>query len=100
MNKFIGVFIVFLILQPQVYARPSYDGINDSVFTDLPNYPDNFAVIKRDFYTSQISDYQRIGEQYWKQPEWYPTWERNGLGWFNDHDYSRWGGHGYGFMPV
>lgn len=73
--------------------------INETVFSELPTVPENFVLIKRDFYSSQINDLSRINESYWKQPEWYPTWERNGRGWFTEHDYSRWGVHGYGFFP-
>lgn len=80
-------------------SRPKYDSISADVFKDLPAFPANFTVIKRDVYAGQITDLNHISEHVYKQPELYPTWESNGLQWFQNHDYSRWGVHGYGFFP-
>lgn len=79
--------------------RPTYDSISAEVFKDLPPYPSNFIIIKRDVYAGQITDLNHISENVYKQPEFYPTWESSGLQWFRNHDYSRWGVHGYGFFP-
>lgn len=80
-------------------GRPIYNGIESSVFNDLPDYPSNFVIIRRDVYSNQIIELNRISESIYKQPEFYPTWNTNGLMWFTHHDYSRWGVHGYGFFP-
>jgi hypothetical protein len=79
--------------------RPKYDSIEPTVFKDLPEYPANFTVIKRDIFAGQITDLSNISENIYKQPELYPTWEANGQKWFTNHDYSRWGVHGYGLFP-
>jgi hypothetical protein len=79
--------------------RPKYDFINADVFKELPAYPANFVILKRDVYNGQITDLNRIPESIYKQPELYPTWETNGQKWYINHDYSRWGVHGYGFFP-
>jgi hypothetical protein len=82
----------------KVNSRPKYDSISADVFKDLPEYPANFAILKRDIYNGQITDLNRIPENVYRQPEVYPTWD-NGQKWFTEHDYSRWGVHGYGFFP-
>lgn len=98
------VSIYMLQASPEVLAtteppqRPQYEGISPEVFADLPSYPENFALMKRNFYDSQIRDFERIQDTYWKQPEWYPTWQKN-TGWFTRHDFKRWGVHGYGTFP-
>ena len=79
--------------------RPQYDSISADVFKELPAYPANFTILKRDIYDGQIKDLNRISDSVYKQPELYPTWESNGQKWFTEHDYSRWGVHGYGFFP-
>jgi hypothetical protein len=65
----------------------------------LPTAHPTFELIKRNFYDSQIDDFNNIDLTIWKRPEFYPTWERSGIPTFTDHDYSRWGVHGYGFFP-
>lgn len=80
-------------------SRPIYSNIDFGVFEDLPKYDKNFVLIKRNFYDNQIKDLTKIPESVYKQPEFYPTWESNGIGWFTRHDYSRFGVHGYGTFP-
>jgi len=80
-------------------SRPQYDSIPNEVFKDLPDYPSNFVILKRDIFNGQITNLNKIPDNIYKQPELYPTWETNGQKWFTDHDYSRWGVHGYGFFP-
>lgn len=83
-----------------LFSRPVYNNINTEVFSELPEYPKNFNIMKRDIYSGQIIELNKVNENIWKQPEFYPTWEQNGLTWFQNHDYSRWGVHGYGFFPA
>lgn len=105
-----AVALVFLVVgisaaifyqseNPIQAGRPSYEGINSTVFADLPDYPARFTLIKRNFYDGQINDFTRLNSSFWKQPEFYPTWESNGIFWFTRHDYNRWGVHGYGLFP-
>jgi len=71
----------------------------DAAMVKLPDKPDKFDLIKRNFYDSQIDDFNNLEEGMWKRPEFYPTWERSGIHKYIDHDYTRWGVHGYGFFP-
>jgi len=77
------------------------DSMYGDIFVNLPEKDDQvrFDLIKRNFYTSQISDFSLVDENVWRRPEFYPTWERSGIITFTDHDFSRWGIHGYGFFP-
>ncbi len=106
----LSIVLIALLLSNQIYSntnpstgaiqsRPSYKDVDQKVFADLPGFPENFKIIRRDFYDGNLRDYTKIGENYWKQPEWYPSFEQTGLNWFNSHDYQRWGVHGYGFFP-
>lgn len=61
--------------------------------------PETYELVKRNFYDSQIDDFTQIDQGVWTNPDFYPTWERSGIATFIDHDYTRWGVHGYGFFP-
>lgn len=56
--------------------RPDYDFPNDT-FKNLPPLPQDFWEVDRRFQNGEITDYIDMGEQYWKQPEFYPTFENN-----------------------
>jgi len=69
------------------------------IFKDLPQKPPLFDLITRNFLDNQIKDLTLIDESVWKNPEFYPTWERSGIVTYTNHKYDRWGVHGYGFYP-
>ena len=71
----------------------------DSVTQRLPEKPETYELIKRNFYDSQIDDFTQLDIGVWKNPDFYPTWDRSGIISFTEHDYTRWGVHGYGFFP-
>ena len=73
--------------------------VENQIYDNLPDKPANYDLVKRNFYDSQISDYSLISSEIFKQPDFYPTWERSGIPTYTNHDYDRWGVHGYGFFP-
>ena len=83
--------------------RPLYDNMTEKhynwYFSELPSFPEDFFTIAMLIYDGKITDYSRLGEQYWKQPEFYPAWfdvyHR-----YPDFDYSRFTPHGYGCYPT
>ncbi len=58
--------------------------------------PEDFVQVKRDIERGITYDLCTIGSEYWLQPEFYPNYQK-----FLDkeHDYSRWGVHGFGAYP-
>jgi hypothetical protein len=80
-------------------SRPVVSGINNSVFLDLPEYPSNFDLMKRNFESNQVQDSNRLTANYYKQPEFYPSWKQCTT-WFTNHDNTRWGVHGFGAYPA
>lgn len=53
-------------------ARPDY-GLGQKTFSSLPAMPSNFQQVEETVNKSMIYD---VGEEYWKQPEFYPTFEK------------------------
>jgi len=82
--------------------RPLYDGMTqdhyDWYFKDLPAFPKDFFDIANLVYEGKITDYNRLSEKYWKQPEFYPTWF-NSVYKYTRHDEKRWRPEGYGCYP-
>ena len=84
--------------------RPIYEEIEDIeyewYFSELPEFPQDFFTKAKLVYDGKITDYSRLGEEYWKQPEFYPAW-------FNvfpnssyvDYNPEQWTPEGYGCYP-
>ncbi len=53
-------------------ARPDY-GLSQGTFAALPAMPSNFQQVEKEINKSMLFD---VGEEYWKQPEFYPTFEK------------------------
>ena len=70
-----------------------------NVLEDIPVAHENFTLIRRNFYDNQIRDLTKLSKNVYKRPEFYPTWESNGIRWYINHDFSRFGVHGYGTFP-
>lgn len=79
-------------------VEPSISVLDQSM-VKIPDKPHNYALIKRNFYDGQIDNFNNLDVSVWKQPDFYPTWEQSGVSKYIDHDYTRWGVHGYGFFP-
>jgi len=84
--------------------RPMYEGMSHEqygyFFSELPEFEQDFFTISKLVYDGKITDYSRLSENYWKQPEFYP-------GWFSSVDNAyiynnpyRWKPEGYGCYPA
>ncbi len=75
--------------------RPKYcledKCVEKTVFERLPRFPNNFNQSKKDIQTAK--------EDVWKQPEFYPTWESDGLKYYIDRPKDYLGYFGYGSYP-
>lgn len=76
------------------------DNIYDELYSNLPSKSDSFVMIKRDVEKGEIVDLCKIDSLDWKHPDFYPTWEAGKPMHYDNHDYSRWGVHGYGAYPA
>ncbi len=56
--------------------------------------PENFIQIKRDIQKGIFYGLENLSEEYYLQPDFYPSYKNS-----SDHDYTRWGVHGYGAYP-
>ena len=74
--------------------------IENEIFKELPDHPEDFVIIKRAIEVGETTNVCNIKEDYYKHPEFYPTWEQGKEMFYDDHDYSRWGVHGYGTYPA
>jgi hypothetical protein len=80
--------------------RPAYFGsITNEVFKDLPPFPKDFYIIKLLFELGKITDGTKITPEYWKQPEFYPQFEDQGVAMMANPPTGRWGAFGYGTYP-
>lgn len=86
------VFILFIIgvnfFNPLVSASSRPQLCDDSgcipneVFRQLPVYPQDLERVKLDFMNERSETYKaflegKMGEEYWRQPEFYPTFREN-----------------------
>lgn len=55
--------------------RPRWEGCSDEeyikIFDDLPKMPQDFYKKYQMFMKGTLTDYDRLGEEYWKQPEFF-----------------------------
>jgi len=83
--------------------RPVYQNMSDEeyewIFGELPEFKRDFFSIVELVQEGKITDYGRVSDSYWKQPEFY-------VGWFGsvdiylDNDPDTWITEGYGCYPV
>ena len=85
--------------------RPMYSELSEEqyiyFFGNLPSFPADFFDVTKLVYEGKITDYSRLGEEYWMQPEFYPAW----FGVFKNSSYVdynplRWTPEGYGCYPA
>ncbi|MDO8626850.1 MAG: hypothetical protein Q7K42_00150 [Candidatus Diapherotrites archaeon] len=75
--------------------RQNY-GIPMSVFEDLPILPKDFAESN---YIPLGTDYTNFSEDYFLQPEFFPSFGENSLAYWRNPDPKRYVALGYGFFP-
>jgi len=94
-NKLITIFFLFILLTPLSLARPSYNSIPDSTFTQLPPYPSDLPEISSLFKSNNINITQ-IPPSYYLQPEFYPQWPTPSL--YNPNR-THYGVYGFNIYP-
>lgn len=84
--------------------RPKYPGMDEedyeNLFGDLPPFPEDFFSTVALIYEGKVTDYERIDESYWKQPEFYSGWYNSVNETYINHDYNYWTPEGYGVFPL
>lgn len=80
-----------------VAKRPDY--LPKEVFANLPAFPQDFYAMKVLIEFGKISDIGSVGDEYWKQPEFYPNFETNGVAMMQTPPIGRWAPYGYGTYP-
>lgn len=82
--------------------RPIYD-IEDIeyewIFGELPKMPSDFFNIANLIYDGKITDYTRLSEAYWKQPEFYPAWFKVFQSTYPDNPLEYWAPEAFGCYP-
>jgi len=83
--------------------RPKYENMFDEeyewIFGDLPEFPKDFFSIVNLVQEGRITDYSRISERYWKQPEFYTGWFSS-IKVYLKNDPDSWITEGYGCYPA
>jgi len=84
--------------------RPLYINMTEEqyvwYFEELPEFPEDFFTISRLVYDGKITDYSRLSENYWKQPEFYSAWFDIYEARYLNFDEKRWTPEGYGCYPT
>lgn len=103
-----GVGISQIDYMPPVYNnvtgdyRPIYEGMSDEeyewIFGELPEFKRDFFSIVKLVQEGKITDYGRVSECYWKQPEFYQAWFGS-LDIYLDNNPDTWITEGYGCYP-
>jgi hypothetical protein len=75
---------------------PDIDDIDYDI--ELPDKPEDFDLITREMQSHYL-DLCLLNEEYFLQPEFYSSSWSRGKHYYVDHDYGRWGVHGYGVYP-
>ena len=79
-------------------TRPDY--LPAAMFKELPAFPKDFYQMRVLVRYGRITDLSNIGEEYWKQPEWYPEFESIGVPLLQNPPKNRWAAQGYGVYPA
>ncbi len=76
--------------------RPDY--LPAEVYKNLPAFPGDFYPVDALFGVGRMTDYVNLEEKYWKQPEFYPTFEMN-LDKIKNPNVNAFYAFGYGAYP-
>ncbi len=91
------IFSVFFILVSPITlsARPHYSFCS-CVFSNLPEYPEDFIEIKNLFNSGKL-DIHRLSPAYYTQPEFYPNW--NSIANITYSNKTHYGVYGFNIYP-
>src|SRR3990172_1629570 len=91
---FLGIIIISANKFPVDESSKSVkDKISDQNIPHISR-PGDFVQIKRDMQRGIFYDFDNLTKDYYLQPDFYPSYLQKG-----QHDYGRWGVHGYGAFP-
>ncbi len=79
--------------------RDSY-GISPAVFSELPEPPSDFNKIVSLYHQGKFRDEFFFSEKYFLQPEFYPSFLKNGLSYWVNPLTTHYGAYGYGSFPL
>ncbi len=105
--KMISVLIIIVVLiigsvavGSRLYGpiQQKSDALSEQKISDqnIPK-PENFIQIKRDIQKGIFYSLENLSKEYYLQPDFYPSYKSNNSN--SQHDYTRWGVHGYGAYP-
>ena len=84
--------------------RPVYPELTDvqyeQFFGNLPEFKEDFFQIAELVYDGKITDYSRLSNNYWLQPEFYPGWFTSLNNTYIDNNPAMWTPEGYGCYPC
>jgi hypothetical protein len=78
--------------------RPDY--LPPEVYQNLPAFPKDFYEIDILLTNAKLTYLAPLGEEYWKQPEFYPGWEEEGVKLHQNPEKGRYGVWGWGAYPA
>lgn len=84
---------------PLGQARRGY-GIPASAFEELPGVPLDFGEKLSVARNAAFNDYRVFGEEYFLQPEFYPSFPQNAVSYWLDANRPFYAAVGYGFFPA
>lgn len=102
-------------MDPVKYLEPVYNDITNDFrpmykdmtneqygyfFGELPEFKQDFFTIAQLVFDGKVTDYARLSENYWKQPEFYPGWFTSVESEYINNDPDRWSPEGYGCYPA
>lgn len=99
-------YLFIIILTVIILSIIGYYGVklipadNSVILSEIPDKPNDFDLIVREVSSSRLTNLCDLPEEYWKQPEFYPTWNDAKGKYYDAHDFTRWGVHGYGAFPA
>lgn len=71
-----------------------------AMFKNLPPMPADFQQVHILILYNKIKDYTTYGPEYWKQPEWFPSWADNCVPLLQNPPQDRWAAVGVGTFPY
>lgn len=69
-------------------------------FDELPKIPKDFYETTKLISEQKLTNFDRLGPEYWKQPEFYPGWLQSVDGMYIHNNPYEWIAHGYGCYPA
>jgi len=90
------------ILTPEEMSGVRAHNLSSSLFTGLPAFPKDLyelALLVKLRYVQGIH-LALLDENYWKQPEFYPTFKTSGIGLMENPPQDKWGAYGMGSYPA